>query len=136
MKKLTWLLIPLIAFTFVSCGEDADLGNPNTVTETVTIGSWKVQQYMDAGVDQTGDFDGHILTFNKNGTLTVDCNGASCTGTWSEDKVSRKITININNPTAVLSRINTQWTVAEINAALINLSNTEPGSKFLGISRL
>lgn len=135
MKKLTWVLIPLFAFTIISCGEDADLGNPNTVTDVVTSGSWKVHQYVDASQDQTGDFNGYLFSFNRNGTLTVDCNGVSCTGTWTEDKATRKITLNINNPTAVLARINNEWSVAEINAALINLSNNSPGGEFLAISR-
>lgn len=135
MKKLTWLLIPLFGFMMASCGEDADLANPNTVTDVVTQGKWKINIYLDASQDQTSDFAGYSLGFERNGVVTATCNGTDCSGSWSEDRVTRKLTINFPNASPVLERINNQWSVADINAALIHLSNNETGNEFLGITQ-
>jgi hypothetical protein len=135
MKKLIYLLFPVTACFFISCSEEVDIANPNTVTDIVTQGKWKVDVYMDVNQDQTNDFAGYSFTFERNGTLIADCNGTNCSGTWTEDKVARKITLSFNNATPVLERINNQWSVAEVTAALVSLSNNQPDREFLGITQ-
>jgi hypothetical protein len=133
MKKLSYLLLPVFAWLFVSCSAEEDIANPITITEVVTKGKWKVDLYMDANQDQTNDFAGYSFLFEPNGTLSATFNGSNYTGTWTEDPVTRSLQLTFTNATTVLERINDKWTVAELNPALINLSNNNPANEFLGI---
>jgi hypothetical protein len=135
MKKLTWLLIPLFGFMMASCGEDGSLGNPNTVSDIVTSGVWKVEAYTEMGQNYTNDFAGYTFSFVGNGSVTVSCNGTSCSGTWFEDVVTRKVSMNFINATPALDRINNQWAVAEINAAVVAMINNSPNEEFLSLTR-
>jgi hypothetical protein len=135
MKKLIYLLFPISACFLFSCSNEVDIANPNDVKDIITQGKWKVNMYVDVNQDQTSDFAGYSFIFSKNGTLIADCNGTNCNGTWTEDAVARKITLNFTNATPVLERINNQWSLAEVNAGLVNMSNNQPDREFLGIAQ-
>lgn len=135
MKKLLWLLIPVFGIVFTSCSAEEDIANPNTVTDVVTTGKWKVNIYIESNQDHTSDFAGYSLSFSRNGTVTATNGVTTYTGSWAEDRVLRRITFNFANPSPELERINNQWGVADVQAALINLSNNDTGSEFLGIGQ-
>lgn len=133
MKKLLWALFPVIGILFSSCGAEEDVANPNTVTDIVTTGKWKVNTYIESNQDHTSDFAGYTLSFSRNGTVTAVKGVETYTGSWSEDKILHRITFNFSNPTPELDRINNQWGVADVRAALVNLSDSDTGAEFLGI---
>lgn len=133
MKKLLWALFPVIGILFSSCGAEEDVANPNTVTDIVTTGKWKVNTYIESNQDHTSDFAGYTLSFSRNGTVTAVKGVEAYTGSWSEDKILHRITFNFSNPTPELDRINNQWGVADVRAALVNLSDSDTGAEFLGI---
>jgi heat shock protein HslJ len=135
MKKVLFYLSLPVVFLFASCTADDDYQAPDSVTEIVTKGKWKVDIYMDANMDQTNDFAGYSFTFSGNGGLTATANGNTYTGSWTEDAANRKVTINFANANPVLERINNQWTISELNYMLINLVNNTPQSEFLGIAQ-
>lgn len=136
MKKLLWLLIPVFGIVLTSCSAEEDIANPNTVTDIVTTGKWKVNTYIESNQDHTTDFAGYSLSFDRNGTVTATIGGTTYTGSWAEDKVLRRITFNFANPSPELERINNNpWGVADVKAALVNLSNNDTGSEFLGIGQ-
>lgn len=135
MKKLLWLIVPVFGLIFASCANETDVANPNTATDIITTGKWKVNQYMNASQDQTSDFAGYSLSFSRNGTVVATYGGATYNGTWAEDATSRKLILNFTNATPVLERINNQWSVADIQAAMVNLSNDVPNTEFLAITQ-
>jgi len=92
MKKnnLVYGLV-LVAVLFAACSKDADDSNNfanlqadvETITNTVSTGSWVITNFIDSGKNETGDFTGYRFSFNSDGSLVADNSTNNATGTWS-----------------------------------------------------
>ena len=93
MKKI--FLFPLLAILFASCSNSDTTSDPvadlSTKTNMVIQSDWKVTQYTDSGIDETGDFAGYSFTFNTDGSFVAVSPAATFTGSWA-------LTLGSNSP--------------------------------------
>ena len=108
-----------------------------SATPLVTKGAWKVNLFIDADKDQTNKLAGYTLTFDPAGTIKAKKDGKEITGNWSEDDISKRITINLETEDPILARLNDYWNVAAITKTGVNLQNTgNPSNGRLQITSL
>ena len=96
-----------------------------SATPLVTKGAWKVDLYMDANKDQTNDFVGYAFTFGPEGEIKARKNGKEITGYWSEDNISKRITINLHTKDPILKKLNDNWDISAITKAGVILQNNQ-----------
>ncbi len=135
MKKPIYsaLLCSLILF-FTACNSADDFNVVKTVTPVVTTGTWKVSLYMNSNTDQTNSFAGYTFAFNSSGSIIATKNGLDTEGSWSEDNIARKVTINFNTTEPALIKLNGSWNVAGINNAEVSFEKS--GAGMLSITNL
>jgi hypothetical protein len=110
-----------------------DSGGLDTVSSTITQGTWKVNTYIDNNIDLTSDFATYTFEFNRDGNVTATSNGVTTTGTWLENPYSNQVMLNFTNANATLSRINDQWNISSQNIKAVNFNTTTP--EVLGITQ-
>src|ERR1700712_912723 len=95
MKRSTLfftLVLSLCSISF-SCKKFIEQQEQNAIVDLVTKGQWKVTGYIDHQKDRvTGDFDGYLFQFNKNGTVYGVKFGQQTNGTWSANVANKSIT--------------------------------------------
>ncbi len=96
----------------------------NAVSELVTKGSWKVNCYDNANIDNTCIFEGYTFSFDASGKVVACKNGQQIAGNWIEDNISKKITLNFSNSRSVLAELNNQWSIENISDKGITFNNT------------
>lgn len=126
MKKplLIFVLKCLVIIYFAACTSIEKLGVSNSVTQQlVTRGTWKVNCYDNANVDNTCIFEGYAFSFDAAGNVTASKKGITIKGNWLEDNISKKITLNFKNENPALSQLNDNWNIANINDTGITFEN-------------
>ena len=81
----------MVAVLFTACTKDADdsdnfanlQADIETITNTMTTGSWIITNFIDSGKNETGNFSGYGFSFNSDGSLVADNGSTTETGTWS-----------------------------------------------------
>ena len=126
MKKpvLLFALKCSVIVYFAACTNIQTLSVSPSVTKLVTKGTWKVNCYSNANTDNTCNFQDYTFTFQPSGSVTAVKDGISYTGSWLEDNISKKITINFNNSNAVLNELTDYWNITAISDAGISFEKT------------
>ncbi len=119
-------VIFLFAFfaLLISCTRHAEDTNN---TSAVSNGSWRVNHYMEKGIDETSDFSGYAFTFSANGTVIAIKGSTSKNGTWSIS--SNKFNLNLganDNTNKPLGKLTDDWTITTINETVISLLDDNP----------
>jgi len=135
---------PLLLFTlkcsvilyFAACSGIGDYASAVSATPVVTKGVWKVNLYSDAHKDQTNEFAGYTFTFQPGGEVKAYKDGAEISGNWSEDDISKRITINMGTRDPVLTKLNDYWNVSAITKAGVIFQNNENTNGRLQITSL
>jgi hypothetical protein len=90
MKKLSFLLLTIIAILAVSCKKDTQQVSSSGVTAdsqkvVVAANAWKVSSFIEKGVDQTADFNTYLFQFNSDGSAVANSTGIGILyyGSWS-----------------------------------------------------
>jgi hypothetical protein len=139
MKKpvLLFALKCSVIVYFAASANFKQLTVSNSVSELVTKGSWKVNCYDNAKVDNTCIFEGYSFSFDATGKVIANKNGVSYEGNWIEDNISKKITLSFNNSNPALSGLNNHWNIESISDKGITFENTtEQNSDKLYITAL
>lgn len=105
---------------------DDDDGDDMNFIQVLTSGSWRVDSFIDDGVNQTGDWKDYVLIFSPGGTLTAS-NGINVfTGTWETDTddgaIELDIQLNADNP---FDALNEDWTVKQYDPMQIILEDVD-----------
>jgi hypothetical protein len=135
---------PILLFTlkcsvilyFAACSGIGDYASGVSATPVVTKGIWKVNLYSNADKDNTNEFAGYTFTFNPGGEVKANKNGVEVIGNWSEDDISKKITINLGTKDPVLTKLNDHWNVSAIKKAELVFQNNENTNDRLQITSL
>ncbi len=116
-------------FTFfvllISCTHHAE-DSSNTQT-TVSNGSWRVNHYMEKGIDETGDFSDYTFTFSTSGIVTATKGSTNKNGTWSIS--SNKFNLNLgtnDNTNKPFGKLTDDWTITTISETVISLLDDNP----------
>ncbi len=122
MKKSVLFLALLLMATVGGCARNGD------VTDTITVGTWRVSYFITTGDEHTALFNGYVFTFQLNGTVTVvrpDIPAA--TGTWNEFDNNQRLEFDFGKA-GLLERLNKSWVVDDIRDEELLLH--EPGAPF------
>jgi hypothetical protein len=121
---------------FAACTSIENYTIAKTATPVVTKGVWKVKLFQDANNDKTNDFAGYTFTFNMSGNVKASKNGIDINGSWAEDDISKKITLNLDAKDPALTRLNNYWNITGINKSEVNLQNNTTVNTQLNITTL
>jgi hypothetical protein len=137
MKNLLlFIFISATIFQLTSCSAfvEQDITQQNNVSDVITQGEWKVNQYINNNSDETSVFAGYAFTFNSNGTLIAKNNGVEVSGRWFEDKLSKQVIIQFVNNND-LEKISESWVVNSKQLSLVNLTLNDTPGKLLKIAK-
>lgn len=127
-----------LSLFIISCGQDDNSDNVNTVssvTNVVSLGTWKISLFNDSGVDKTGNFSGYNFTFGTGNSLNATNGTNSYNGTWSvsddnfnDDSISTlHFNIAFSSP-ANFAELTEDWKIIERTDTLIKLIHVSGGN--------
>lgn len=117
MKKL--LFICLLVTLFASCQKE---------DVSTLVGTWKVQQYMDGGVDKTSELTEYTFDFQSNKKLVAKFGTNTVEGTWDNTSSAQRLIIKISG-TQKLDNISDDWILFEQTATKITLKDELTSTK-------
>ena len=129
MKANIVLVSLLVLITLGSCNKDKILENiPETLSENVIKGSWKITYYWDSDKDETSHFSGYNFTFEAGGVLKATNGTNDYLGTWSTgtDDSHTELVISFLSPLD-FEELSDDWEVIEFSKVLIKLQDVSGG---------
>ncbi len=136
---------PLLLFTlkctvilyFAACTGIGDYTSKVSATPHVTKGTWKLNLYSASNKDKPDGLAGYTFTFDPHGKIRASKDGRVVTGNWSEDEISKRMTINLDTNDPSLLKLNDYWHIYSISNTGVSLQNTDnPSSGRLLITSL
>jgi hypothetical protein len=130
-------LLFLLSNTSQSCSKDdktiAQGITAAQVNNIITVGTWNVTLYDEAGTIETTDFTGYSFVFNVKGTLVATNTPTIKEGTWNSTTESGYVKIPINfveETKGSFKSISEDWIVLTVVDSKIELKHTssEDGS--------
>lgn len=126
MKKpvLLFALKCSVIIYFAACANIEKFSVSNAVSQQlISKGTWKVNCYDNANIDNTCDFEGYIFSFDAYGKVIARKNGIAIEGNWLEDNISKKITLSFRKENSVLLQLNDHWNISSISNGGITFEN-------------
>lgn len=141
MKK-TILLFILTSLSFACKKETADpavssnteLTSANLI-KNITVGTWTVSSYMELTEDKSKSFTKISFTFTSDGKVTVNENGKTFTGTWTNGGTvyygqpvglkEREVSFNLGSATPY-DRLSKSWIVNDIKSNSLSFDSANP----------
>lgn len=138
LKKAVLTVVTFFSILFVnSCGSDdvVSVNTPSSVTNTVTLGTWKITLLDESGVVKTSDFSGYNFTFGSNNTINATNGTNVYSGAWSvsddnvdDDSISTlHFNISFSSP-ANFVELTEDWKVLERTDSTIKLIHKSGGN--------
>lgn len=127
MKKpiLLFAIKCSVILYFAACTRIDKITTAVSATPRVTKGAWKINLFTNSKNDETGRFDGCMLTFEPSGKIIAYKNGKTTTGNWAEDDILKRISISLDTKDPALSKLNDYWNISSISKWQLSLKNTE-----------
>lgn len=123
MKRLTWILVPILLF---SCKKFIQQQEQSAALNIMTNGTWYVSGYEQNDSNITAAFSGYIFKFDANNTVTASKNASvAATGQWSDNIANRTITTNFPSATAPLAYLNETWTITDSYTDSVSAKSTD-----------
>lgn len=125
MKKpfLLFSIKAAVILYFAACTSIDHYTVSKSATPVVTKGVWKINFFQDANSDQTNNFAGYTFTFNESGIVKASKNGVDVNGSWFEDDIAKRITIDLGATDPSLTKLNTKWSITEVSNAQVELQD-------------
>jgi hypothetical protein len=117
MKKI--IILCFLLSSFMAC-KNSSSNDVNPSNSTI-LGVWKVSYFFD-DKDETSDFNGYTFDFKSDGKFVATFSTNTVNGTWSEDKSSNKLIINISG-TKALDELADDWLITEKTNTSIKLKD-------------
>ena len=125
------VIVYVTAFTNIQ-----DLAIADTAIQDITNRKWEVNLYSDTDNNRSNEFTGYIFTFNALGEMIVRKGGVEVKGNWSEDKITKRVTLNFGNTDRVLEKLNNYWSISDITNTKVSLHNNDQANIKLNITSL
>lgn len=121
--------------TLTSCNsyDDSSDNNSNIIVQlqaSIKVGTWRVSNFVEDGVNQTHHFTGYVFTFSENGTVSATNGTTTVTGTWSTSSSSSsgpKFILNFNVTSGPFEEISEDWRIESVTSVLIDLKHVSGG---------
>lgn len=112
MKRCIFFIsIILIEILLAGCRKPDPSQTP-TLTALITVGEWRISLMKDRNVFYTNEYNGWRFSFASDSTVTATNGITTYSGTWSEDPVRKRFSLNIPAADFRFLRINGQWEIA------------------------
>ena len=106
---------------FAACTNVSEITNEKSAAPTLTKGAWKIEFYSGSDNKILSDLKGYNFIFGSSGDLKVSKNGIEINGNWSEDNISKNITIDLGKSDPLLAKLNNYWKISQIASLQVNL---------------
>ncbi len=141
MKK-TILLFVIIALSFACKKETVDpavtasteLTSANLV-KNISVGTWTVSSFTELTEDKSKNFAKITFTFTSDGKVTVNDNGKSSNGTWSNGGTvyygqpvglkEREVSFSLGSSTPY-DKLSKSWIISGIKSNSLNFDSANP----------
>ncbi len=104
---------------FAACSNIEQFAVTKPATPDITQGTWKVNLFMDVNNDNTNDLAGYTFKFNTSGDLLAIKNDVEVKGHWTEDDLSKRVTLNLTTADPVLEKLNNSWMITSAGNAQV-----------------
>jgi hypothetical protein len=148
MKK-TILLFIITAVSFACKKETVDsavatsteLTSANVI-KNITVGTWTVSSFLELTEDKSKNFAKITLTFTSDGKVTVNDNGKSSNGTWSNGGTvyygqpvglkEREVSFSLGSSTPY-DKLSKSWIIMDIKSNSLSFDSANPaeGKSFI-----
>jgi len=129
MKKIASFLALLLIVIVGGCNRGDDFN------DTITKGTWRVDNFDEGGDDHTGLFAGYVFTFLDNGTVTVTRPGeAPPVGYWNEYNYGTRMEFTFGGGYP-LDKLNDTWVIDNFNDDEINFHELDTPATRLQLQR-
>ncbi len=112
-----------VIFYFTACTGIDHLTLAKSASPVITKGAWKAELIEGNNAGTPSLLSVYKFVFGSNGDLKVSKNGMETKGNWSEDNMSKRITIDLGNTDPVLGMLNNHWNVEIIANDQVSLMN-------------
>lgn len=111
------------------CGGTGGGGSQGLV-DVLQDGQWFVQSYIDSGNDETGNYNGYILTFNSDGTVDATNASGTISGSWNVISSSNNgLDLILDFGTQIpFDEFNDDWDVSNYTDTLVELFDISGGN--------
>lgn len=104
-------------------------GNTSELVNILTDGQWYVQSYIDDGDDETNDYNGYVLGFYANGTVTAENGSNTNNGTWSVVAGSNGLEVILDFGVSIpFDEFNDDWDVDTYTTTRVELADVSGGN--------
>jgi hypothetical protein len=151
MKKTLLLLVFVGLFfactkeTVLPATNNTELTSANLV-KNITVGTWSVSSFLELTEDKSKVFSKITFTFTSDGKVTVNDNGKSFSGTWSNGGTvyygqpiglkEREVSFSLGASTPY-DRMSKSWIVSGIKSNSITFDSANPAeNKSFSMSKL
>lgn len=130
MKTLFKIFIAsVILVTASSCSKDDNGGGiTQQASNNLKSGTWKVELFVDDGMDHTADFSSFIFTFSNGAVVTATNSALTATGTWSvtTDNDTPKLNLSFGSP-ALFVDLSEDWEILTVTNNTVALHHDGGG---------
>ena len=132
MKKYSKLFTGLLLFGLLSASCSTNNGSVLSDVSPILPGNdWRVSHFSERGVDETSDFSGYSFVFESGGKLIATKGSTTKEGTWSEDKSSHKLIIDLgakSDTNKPLGELTDDWFIKSSSSTKISLADDNSAS--------
>ena len=117
--------IAFVTLLLTGCNKN-DTAIVGPITPIIIQGDWVVSSFTEPGENKTSDFNGYSFTFQPDGKLLAISGGVTKEGTWSENKSSGKLIINLgpkDNTNKPLGELTDDWRITAKSDTNISLTD-------------
>ncbi|RCU56718.1 hypothetical protein DU428_12380 [Oceanihabitans sediminis] len=125
--------------------DDCSSSTQSTIQDNVAMGTWRITEFIDSGIDETNHFTGYNFSFNSSGVLHANNGSISYDGTWSitdsnsnddsQDDLDFNIYFNLSND---FEDLNDDWDFishSPTKIELIDISGGNGGTDYLSFEK-
>ncbi|WP_417620032.1 hypothetical protein [Oceanihabitans sediminis] len=125
--------------------DDCSSSTQSTIQDNVAMGTWRITEFIDSGIDETNHFTGYNFSFNSSGVLHANNGSISYNGTWSitdsnsnddsQDDLDFNIYFNLSND---FEDLNDDWDFishSPTKIELIDISGGNGGTDYLSFEK-
>ena len=123
-----YLVLLFILLVLSSCNRDTDFSSPADVlqiTENEVVGRWRIDRFIDGGIDESSEFAGVSVSFETDGKFFVFKNDNRIyEGVWRIRLDRIELAVNILNAVDPYDEWNAKWYVTKKNANTLWIINS------------
>ncbi len=107
--------------------ERQPLKGPATIDQLLTMGTWRIESFMDNSINNTANVSDFSIQFSVTGNVTATNTNTVFTGSWVFSNVNNQLVLNFANQGA-FNDLTHSWTVIQASSVQIKLKDVDNGN--------